>query len=138
MKRTYNSLQKTYMLAKASLEELEEREREVDSKYIQDNHIVNPDGSIPRASWAIDIDEIADKAIDDCSKIVIESGLWDKILYARNLLKEAEENLIQYGISLMPNSKDKTTLKEAVSKDYNVRQKVIDLTLRLDTRTVRV
>ena len=48
---------------------------------------VNEDGSIPTKTWAIDDDEIAEKAIDDFGKIEEESGLWTKILAARENYK---------------------------------------------------
>ncbi len=137
MRRTYNEVQNKYMIAKANLKALEEMENEVDRKYIEENNIVNPDGSIPRASWAIDDNELSDKAIDECGKLVVDSGLWNEILKARQLLSEAEENLVQYGISLMPNIKEKEILREAVSKNYTIRQKVIDLTFSLDTSTLK-
>ena len=84
MKKSYNQIQKNYMTAKANLEALEELERKIERQYIAAHNIVNPDGSIPRASWAIEDDEIADKAIEECGKIVEASGLWAKILQARD------------------------------------------------------
>lgn len=137
MRKTSNKIQETYILAKAHLQALEEQEREVDQEYIAKNGILNHDGSIPRASWAIDDELLADKAIEECSKMVNESGLWDEILIARNNLDEAEENLVQYGISLMPGLEEKELLKEAVTKNYMVRKKVIDLTTKLDSGTVK-
>lgn len=137
MRKTYNKIQETYILAKAHLQALEEQEREVDQEYIAKNCILNHDGSIPRASWAIEDELLADKAIKECSKMVNESGLWDEILIARKNLDEAEENLVQYGISLMPGLEEKELLKEAVTKNYMVRKKVIDLTIKLDSETVK-
>lgn len=129
-----NHVQRTYALAKAHLETLQDEENEVDRKYIADHHIINADGTTPRAAWAIDDDEIADKAIDETAKIVEDSGLWAEILAARELLKAAEVELIKYGLEIMPPAYagEKAALQRAAEKDYTTRQKMIDLTMRLD------
>lgn len=133
-----NKYQKLYLIAKANLEMLEEKEKEIDRQYIAEHNIVNPDGSIPRASWAIEDDEIADKAIEECGKIIESSGLWAKILEARENLKVAEENLIQYGLSIMPEryTKEREILRKAVKENYKTRIDFINTILRLDVRTV--
>jgi hypothetical protein len=133
-----NQVQRTYALAKAHLEALQDEENEVDRKYIADHHIINADGTTPRAAWAIDDDEIANKAIDETAKIVEESGLWTEVLAARELLKSAEAELIKYGLEIMPAAyaSEKAALQRAAEKDYTTRQKMIDLTMRLDASTV--
>lgn len=137
--RNYNKPQKMYLLAKANLETLQAQESELEQNYIKENNIVNLDGSIPRASWAIDDETTAEKAMDECSKLVEESGLWAEILKARDSLKEAEENLISFGLGLIPNKnkEERKILEKAVKEDYTTRLKVIDLTLKLDARTIK-
>ena len=135
--RKYSKVQENYLLAKANLDVLEAQEKEIDRKYIVEHHIVNPDGSIPSVSWMIDDDEIANKAIAECSKIVEDSGLWAQILEARELLKEAEKVLIAYGLSIAP-SKERLILEKTVVNNYTTRLKVIDLVLKLDVSTVTV
>lgn len=139
MNKSYNETQKNYMVAMANLKAFEEQEREIERQYILSNHIINKNGSIPTASWTIDDDQIADKAIEDCGKIVESSGLWEKILCAIENLKQAEDRLIEYGLEIIPcqNQKEKEILKEEVKKNYTTRKKVIDLTFRLDVRTVK-
>lgn len=132
-----NKYQKLYLIAKANLEALEEKEKEIDRQYIAEHNIINPDGSIPRATWAIRDDKTAEKAIDETSRMVVESGLWDQILKARRILKEAEENLIEYGLGIIPYEEERKTLEKAVKKNYTARMKVINLILKLDTRTVK-
>jgi hypothetical protein len=133
-----NKQQKAYLLAKAKLEALEQQENEVDRLYIIEKGIKNPDGSIPTRTYMIENDELADKAIDDVGKILVESGLWAKILEARKELKAAEENLINYGLSIIPErlANEKETLTRAAKTNYTVRRKIIDLVFRLDTSTV--
>lgn len=131
-----NQLQRTYMLAKAHFETLDEQVAAVDHKYILEKGIVNEDGSIPRASWAIDDDDTCELAMAECTKIATESGLWDEFCKARTLLREAESELIKFGLSFMP-KKDREVLERAVEKDLTHRRKVLDLAFRLDTRTVK-
>ncbi|MGG4106739.1 hypothetical protein AAXB25_22835 [Paenibacillus lautus] len=131
-----NQIQKTYMLAKAQYEAVDEQVESVDRKYIADKGIVNADGSIPRASWAIDDDATCELAMSECTKIVTESGLWDEHCKARKLLQEAESELIKFGLSFLP-KKDREVLERAVENDLGRRTKVLDLAFRLDTRTVK-
>jgi hypothetical protein len=135
-KRIYNTPQKIYMMAKANLEVLNDAEKEIDKKYIAENNIINPDGSIPCATYAIEDDAIADKAIDDVGKILADSGLWAKILEARKDLKTAEDNLVEYGLSIAP-KKERDILTKSAKTNYTIRQKIIDLVIRLDVSTVR-
>lgn len=140
MKRSYNEIQKQYMIAKANLEALEELEKEVDRLYIIEKGIKNPDGTIPTRTYMIEDDAMADKAIEDVGKILAESGLWNKITKAREELKAAEENLINYGLSIMPSrlAGEKETLERAARTNYTLRKKIIDLVLRLDVSTVNI
>lgn len=135
-----NKQQKAYLQAKAKLEALEQQENEVDRLYIIEKGIKNPDGSIPTRTYMIENDELADKAIDDVGKILVESGLWAKILEARKELKAVEENLINYGLSIIPttHASEKEILTRASKTDYATRKKIIDLVFRLDTSTVTV
>jgi len=136
-KRTYNKFQETYLLAQAQLELLEEEEKKLEQQFIIDKGINNADGSIPTATWTIDDDETADKAINEFGKLLADSGLWAKILAARETFKVAENNLIEYGLSIAP-KREREVLTEAAKTNYTVRKKIIDLVIRLDTRTVTV
>ena len=62
MKKTTNKIQKLYMLAKAHLEALEDKEKELERQYILDNGIINPDGSIPNYIYCIEDEEVFSKA----------------------------------------------------------------------------
>lgn len=128
-----NQIQKTYILARANFETVDEQVAAVDQKYISEKGIVNEDGSIPRASWAIEDDATCEMAMAECTKIATESGLWNEHCRARKLLREAETELIKFGLSFLPR-KDKEVLERAVENDLTCRTKVLDLAFRLDTR----
>lgn len=133
--RKYNKEQKAYIETKKALEILEAEEKALEEEFVKSLGVVNEDGSIPTRTWAIDDDEIADKAIEDFGKIEEESGLWDKILKAKEAHKNAEETLIQYAISLVPFAKERETLKRA-AKTCKYRMEILDKVLRLDASTV--
>lgn len=133
-----NKQQKAYLQAKAVLETLELQERELEYKYILDHNIINEDGNIPKQIFCIDNDEAFEKANHELAQANEESGLWQKILDAREILKQAENDLIEYGLSIIPttHANEKEILTRASKTDYTTRKKIIDLVFRLDTSTV--
>lgn len=133
--RVFNKQQKNYMMAKALLEALEEESNQVDRDYIKANNIVNEDGSIPRLVYAIDDQATFDKANAECSKTTNDNGLWNQILKARETLKQAEDALVTYGLSIVP-TRERATLTKAAHENYTARIKIIELVMKLDATTV--
>ena len=109
----------------------------MEAEFVASLGIINDDGTIPEKTWMIDNDEIAEKAIDDFGKIEEESGLWEKILSAKEALKTAEENLIQYALSIIPFQKERATLTKAAGENYKIRMQILENVLKLDARTVK-
>ena len=136
MKKTTNKIQELYMLTKAHLEALEDKQKELERQYILDNGIINPDGSIPNYIYCIEDEEVFNKANEEQAATTEASGLWQEILAARANLTTAEAKLIEYGLSIIP-AKDRETLKKAVKENYTTHQKVIDMVLKLDVSTVK-
>jgi hypothetical protein len=133
-----NGQQKNYLLAKAYLEALEGELAEEERRFITEYHIKNCDGTIPERIYMIEDNEVFDKANEKFSAWRVREGKEKEMMDARTLLKEAEKNLLEYALSLslsLPTSA-KSVLESAAEKDYCVRQKIIDLALRLDTSTV--
>ena len=135
-----NKQQKTYMLAKANLQILEDQEKEIEYQYITTNKITNENGSIPTQIYMIDNEELFNKANEELSGIIENNGLWNQILNAKETLKQAEESLIEYGLNIIPTCFicERSTLQKAVKTNYTTRQKVIDLVFKLNTSTVTV
>jgi hypothetical protein len=136
MARQYNQPQEAYLLAKANLEILEEKEKEVNRRYILGHNIKNPGGSIPEDVYCIEDEDTFNAANTGTSKIIEESGLWVEILQAREMLKAAENNLINYGLSIIPGKSERATLQKAAADNYTTRLKIIELTLKLDMTTI--
>lgn len=137
MKRTMNKIQKSYMNAKARVQEVESQQEAIEKKYISDNGIVNPDGSVPEFLYCMDDDAAFEKANDECAALIAAAGLEAALLSARSDLKAAEDRLIAYGLSLAP-AGVRATLEGAVQRNAATRAKVLDLAFRLDVSTVRV
>lgn len=133
--RKYSKEQKAYIETRKALEILEAEEKALEAEFVKSLGVTNEDGSVPTCTWAIDDDETAEKAIKDFGKIEEESGLWDRILKAREAHKEAEEALVQYAISLVPFAKERETLKRAATS-YKYRKEILETVLRLDASTV--
>lgn len=131
-----HQIQEAYLVAKSNLVQLEEQERIIEQRYIEENGIVNEDASIPCASWAIEDNERCEKAMADCTQIIIDSGLWAKILDARKTLQAAEDKLLEFGLNIIPET-GKVILEKAVSENVTIRKKMIDLVLSLDINTVK-
>lgn len=58
--------------------------------------------------------------------------------YARagEALRAAEEALVEYALSIAPPATART-LRESAKNNYTIRQKIITLTMKLDTKTVK-
>ena len=63
--RKYSKEQKAYIEAKNALDILETQKKEIEADFVKSLGIVNEDGSVPTATWTIDDNEIAEKAIED-------------------------------------------------------------------------
>lgn len=130
-----NSAQRAYLLARAHLQALRNMAGEMEKAYIAAKGIRNKDGTIP--AWICSIDDrmTFDQANEETSAEIEGCGLWKDILEAEETLKTAEDDLIAYGLSLVPAS-TRAILERGVKESYTVRMKVIDVVVRLDVSTV--
>ncbi len=132
---TTNRIQRTYTLAKAHLETLESTQADMERKYMAEQGITNDDGQTPAAIYCIDDSEAFDRINREFSELLEAKAIWHEILEARELLEQAEKQLIAYGLGLAP-SKEREVLTKAAESNYTTRRKIIDLVLRLDASTV--
>ena len=133
---TTNSAQRAYMLAKAHLQALRNQEAEIERAYIVAHGIHNGDGTIPERVYCINDMETFDRANEETAAEIEGSGLWADILAAEEALKAAEDVMIAYGLSIAP-AGIRATLERGVKDNFTIRQKLIDLTFRLDVSTVK-
>lgn len=135
MKRSSNNIQRAYMVAKARVQEVESLQDAAEKKFIADNGIVNPDGSVPEFLYCMEDDAAFEKANAECAALIASAGLEEELNAARAALKTAEDRLIAYGLSLAP-AGVRATLEDAVQRNAATRAKVLDLAFRLDVSTV--
>ncbi len=135
MKRTTNKVQREYMVAKALVKTLEEREKEMERAYIAAHGITNPDGTIPERICSILDEAVFDKANEESAAEMAACGLEAEYNAAQDALKAAEDRMIEYGLSLAP-AGIRATLEKGAKGSYTTRQKLIDLVFRLDVSTV--
>lgn len=134
MKRTTNKVQREYMAAKALVQTLEDREREIERAYISAHSITNPDGSTPERIYCIMDDAVFDKANEETSAEIAACGLEVEHNAAKAALEAAEDRMIEYGLSIAP-AGIRSTLAKGAKSNYTTRQKLIDLVFRLDVST---
>ena len=131
-----NKQQKAYAQAKARYEAALDAERAAEAEYIKRHDIRSDDGTQPRVLHAI---ECSDERFDEILQEIDESGELAEVYAERTeaalALRKAEDELIEYGLRLLP-EKEAATLRRAKDR-LQYREKIIDLTFRLDTRTVR-
>ena len=130
-----NKEQIAYAVAKAKLEALEEVANEREMAFILENAIENPDGSIPKHLWCMEDEDAFNIANTELGRIMTESGLEAELNAARSLLHKAEDELIAYGLSLAP-ERVRRTLEASARTDWKTREKILELTFRLDSVTV--
>ena len=131
-----NREQKAYALAKARYEAAREAEKDAEAAYIARHGIKNDDGTTPTAVWNV---KCSDERFEEILQEMDRNGeLHDvsaEATEATLALHRAEEDLIEYGLKLLP-AKEAETLRRAKDRP-KYRKQIIDLTFRLDTRTVK-
>lgn len=135
MKRKYNAEQRVYMIARANLEALESVYADMERNYIKAQNIINDDGTAPEMIYCIDNEETFERINQEFSALPEVKALREEILEARELLKQAENQLIAYVLSLAP-AREREILAQSAAANYTTRKKLIDLALKLDASTV--
>jgi hypothetical protein len=123
-----NTAQKTYIQAKAVYENTNDHLNQLEAVFLASC------GRNEKHIHAIDDDSVFDRLSIEFSEVVKDE--YTALDNARKNLKLAENDLIAYGISIMPGRYKKEADILRSSRDVTVRQEIIGLTLRLDTRTV--
>lgn len=125
-----NKVQKDYIKATTMLEAVEAEERKFEEDYCKSK------GYNFKYIFAIEDEEEFDKANKELSEQKQNSGLWSRVCEARERKIEVEQKLIEYALSIIPFQKERETLKEAAKTNWKARQQMIDMVMKLDTRTV--
>jgi len=133
-----NKVQKTYAIAKSHYEACEESLKEYERAWIVKNGVKRLDGSVPNSLWQLCLDEEESMFLDYSERLDNDEGFWKLMQDKRTayqLLHDAEEALIDYGLSIAP-----AGIREILDRNRcqaKTREKLLDLTFRLDPRTVK-
>lgn len=136
MARKYNSQQARYIAAQSLFNLMENTIKHEEEKFLKIKGVVNPDGSVPKRLYAVDNEALFDLYNNEFASLITESGLWDEYLHAKDELKQAENELIAYALSIIPKKISKT-LSESARINCVVREKIIHTVLKFDTSTLK-
>ena len=128
--------QRAYLIAKANQQTAHEAENAADHAWLVAHDIRNPDGSVPKMSWMLEgSDEDIDRIFAEMGKDETLNRLWDESQNANHLLREAENALIDWALSVpgLP-TKERETLRQNLHR-LPIREKLIDLAIKLDAST---
>jgi hypothetical protein len=91
-------------------------------------------GRTEKHIWRIDDESVFDRMNNEFSETFKDEET--VLVKAREDMRRSENNLIVFGLSMIPKKYkgEADTLRS--SQDIKVRQKIIDLAMRLDTRTI--
>ena len=139
MKSKLHQIQEAYLYAKANLKAAQEREEAADHAWLVAHDIRNPDGTIPTTSWMLEgSDEEVERVFAEMGKDETLNRLWDDTTTARYMLRNAENDLIDWVLSVpgIP-AREKATLRQNLHR-LPIREKLIDLAMKLDASTIPV
>jgi hypothetical protein len=127
--KTMNAVQRAYIKAKAVHEMAEDRVNELEAAFLASR------GRTETNIWEIIDDESAlDRLSNEFSEIYSREEA-DRFK-ARDDLKRAEDALIAWGLSLIPEKYKKEADILRSSRDYKLRQELIALPLSFDVKSI--
>ena len=89
MEREMNEKQRDYAMAKAKCQALKETMDEMEQEFIREKGVKNPDGSIPRFTWAIADEELSYRLSNELDELPGFRSLWEQKLEADKALKKS-------------------------------------------------
>jgi hypothetical protein len=123
-----NAVQRAYVKAKTIYEITVDRVNRLEVTFLANR------GRAEKHIWCIDDESVFDRLNNEFSEIFKDE---ETVLFkAQDDLRQAENALVAYGLSIIPGIYKKHADILRSVRDITVRQKIIDLILKLDTRTV--
>ena len=131
-----NTTQKNYTLAAAHFAAVKAEQNAAEAAYCKEHGYTDDEGKPATAIFRIDDPVLFDCATADFDTLHPEfEGQYNT---ARNALKAAENALIEYGLSIMPEvyKEKREALRKAASERITARMELIKYVMRLDASTV--
>ena len=129
-----NKQQRNYVKAQSLLKEWEELLASTETEYLRKNKIVNPDCSKPNGIMQIKDIGLLQKCTNELAKDIFHQKIWEGYLEAKELFQCAENQLLEYAISILPDGLGKAIDRAIEAKDDKAISRVI--AILLDTSTV--
>lgn len=130
-----NTVQKNYLTSTALVETLRELLDELEKAFLISTGY-KENGKTPTALFTIEDDETFDRLCLEFDNMDDVKTLNAQYSTAKRQAVKSEKELVKYGLSLLPPA-EREVLTKAVETNINYRNKVIDLTMKLDTKTVK-
>jgi hypothetical protein len=130
-----NELQTAYALALAAYQCFESAEADHERAYCAANGLLDTDGN--PAQRIFHLNDADFDAANEAFTAEMEA-FYTEMHAARDRLQGAEDDLVSYGLSIMPASlsRERDLLAAAAKNSIITRRKIIELAFRLDSRTV--
>jgi len=131
-----NRIQRAYAQAKARHDAIKAANDQREADYCAAHGYKTGDGKPALHVWMIDDDAIFETANAEFSILNEQSG--NDGIEAREALRSAEDALIEWGLSIIPRGmeKERETLRSEGKRLLKVREQLIDLAFKVDSRTV--
>ena len=130
-----NKVQSDYSKAKAAVDAIRTIEKAIEKDYCEKHGLTGPTGIPVEYVWMVEDEELFNQHNEALAKELAEAIPDATRKEANDRLKIAEDALIEFGLSLTPEV-ERQTLIWGLKHKYDIREKLIDLTFRLDTRTI--
>ncbi len=130
-------VQSAYALAKAYHDTIKAENDQREADFCRARGYVTEEGNPALHVWMIDDESIFEAANEEFCAVNEQNG--QEEINAREVLRAAENALIEWGLSVMPLGlkKERETLRRESERNYTIRKKMIDLAFRLDARTIK-
>lgn len=130
-KKEFVKLRNSYLVLKAAEKALDEQIDEID-------RAITAKYGYSGLSWMIENCEEFEQILDEMQKIIDENGMQQEVNDIREALNQAALSFAFACVDMMPDcmSNYREVLRESVTKSAYQRSKVIDIGLKLDTKTI--
>ena len=131
-----NEQQRDYAKAKQAKRCVEMKMEAREKSFLKGRGLMDSEGTEADSLYKIEDEALFDMACKEFDLLPGIPELNKEYARAGEALRAAEEALVEYALSIAPPATART-LRESAKNNYTIRQKIITLTMKLDTTTVK-
>lgn len=131
-----NEQQRDYAKAKQAKRRVEMKMEAREETFLKGRGLMDSEGTEADRLYKIEDEALFDMACKEFDLLPGIPELNKEYARAGEALRAAEEALVEYALSIAPPATART-LRESAKNNYTIRQKIITLTMKLDTKTVK-